>query len=92
MLDELFINDAHTQRDLSKGISVALGLLNSYLKNLVAKGYITVKTIPPKRCVSYLTPRGFTKKLGLPLIFFRTTPGSIGGQEQPADAFSANGA
>jgi DNA-binding MarR family transcriptional regulator len=62
ILDELSNNDALTQRDLSKRMGIALGLVNSYLKNLIAKGYITVKNIPSKRYAYYLTPNGFAEK------------------------------
>lgn len=65
ILDELSTNDALTQRDLSKRMGIALGLVNSYLKNLVAKGYITVSTIPTKRYGYYLTPKGFAEKTRL---------------------------
>jgi DNA-binding MarR family transcriptional regulator len=62
ILDELANNDALTQRDLSKRMGIALGLVNSYLKNLIAKGYITVRNIPSKRYAYYLTPKGFAEK------------------------------
>ncbi|MDA8098303.1 MAG: winged helix-turn-helix transcriptional regulator [Nitrospiraceae bacterium] len=65
ILDELSHNDALTQRDLSSRLGIALGLVNSYVKNLVAKGYITVRAIPPKRYAYYLTPKGFTEKTRL---------------------------
>jgi DNA-binding MarR family transcriptional regulator len=65
ILDELSNNDALTQRDLSQRLGIALGLVNSYIKNLVAKGYITVKAIPPKRYAYYLTPKGFAEKTRL---------------------------
>jgi DNA-binding MarR family transcriptional regulator len=65
ILDELSNNDSLTQRDLSGRLGIALGLVNSYIKNLVAKGYITVKAIPPKRYAYYLTPKGFTEKTRL---------------------------
>jgi DNA-binding MarR family transcriptional regulator len=65
ILDELSNNDTLTQRDLSQRLGIALGLVNSYLKNLVAKGYITVKNIPPKRYAYYLTPKGFAEKTRL---------------------------
>ena len=65
ILDELSNNDSLTQRDLSSRLGIALGLVNSYIKNLVAKGYITVKSIPPKRYAYYLTPKGFTEKTRL---------------------------
>ena len=62
ILDELSGNDSLTQRDLSKRLGIALGLVNSYIKNLVAKGYITIKSIPPKRYAYYLTPKGLSEK------------------------------
>jgi DNA-binding MarR family transcriptional regulator len=65
ILDELSNNDALTQRDLSQRLGIALGLVNSYIKNLAAKGYITVKAIPPKRYAYYLTPKGFAEKTRL---------------------------
>ena len=65
ILDELSHNDSLTQRDLSSRLGIALGLVNSYIKNLIAKGYITVKTIPPKRYAYYLTPKGFAEKTRL---------------------------
>ncbi len=65
ILDELSNNDSLTQRDLSGRLGIALGLVNSYIKNLIAKGYITVKAIPSKRYAYYLTPKGFTEKTKL---------------------------
>jgi DNA-binding MarR family transcriptional regulator len=65
ILDELSNNDSLSQRDLSKRLGIALGLVNSYMKNLIAKGYITVKAIPAKRYAYYLTPKGFSEKTRL---------------------------
>ncbi len=65
LLDEISKNDELTQRDLSKNLGIALGLINSYLKNLISKGYITVSAIPKKRYKYYLTPGGFAEKTRL---------------------------
>jgi DNA-binding MarR family transcriptional regulator len=65
ILDELSRNDSLTQRDLSSRLGIALGLVNSYIKNLVTKGFITVRSIPPKRFAYYLTPKGFAEKTRL---------------------------
>lgn len=65
ILTELSANDSLTQRDLSSSLGIALGLVNSYIKNLVSKGFITVKAIPPRRYVYYLTPKGFAEKTRL---------------------------
>jgi len=65
LLDEISRNHELTQRDLSKKLGVALGLINSYIKNLASKGYITVSNIPKKRYKYYLTPSGFAEKTRL---------------------------
>ncbi|MBI5643000.1 MAG: winged helix-turn-helix transcriptional regulator [Deltaproteobacteria bacterium] len=65
LLDEISRNHELTQRDLSKKLGVALGLINSYIKNLASKGYITVSTIPRKRYTYYLTPNGLAEKTRL---------------------------
>jgi DNA-binding MarR family transcriptional regulator len=65
LLDEISKNNELTQRDLSKKLGVALGLINSYIKNLASKGYITIAAIPKKRYRYYLTPSGFTEKTRL---------------------------
>ena len=65
ILNELSANDSLTQRDLSSRLDIALGLVNSYIKNLISKGFITVKSIPPRRYAYFLTPKGFTEKTRL---------------------------
>ena len=65
LLDEISKGESLSQRDLSKKLNVALGLVNSYIKNLVSKGYITIKEIPSKRYAYYLTPKGFAEKTRL---------------------------
>jgi DNA-binding MarR family transcriptional regulator len=65
ILNELSADDSLTQRDLSSRLDIALGLVNSYIKNLVSKGFITVKSIPPRRYAYFLTPKGFTEKTRL---------------------------
>ena len=65
ILSELSDNSYMTQRDLSSCLGIALGLVNSYIKNLILKGYIKVKAIPPRRYSYYLTPKGFSEKTRL---------------------------
>jgi len=65
LLDEISKGEPLSQRDLSKKLNVALGLVNSYMKNLVSKGYVTIRAIPAKRYTYYLTPKGFTEKTRL---------------------------
>ena len=65
VLDEISKNNEVTQRDLSKKLGMAVGLVNSYIKNLANKGYITVSAIPKRRYLYYLTPKGFVEKTRL---------------------------
>ena len=65
LLDEISRNNKLTQRDLSGRLGVALGLINSYIKNLTSKGYVTIATIPRNRYKYYLTPNGFIEKTRL---------------------------
>ncbi len=71
LLDEISKGEKLTQRDLSKSLHVALGLINSYVKNLVSKGYIVVSKIPKKRYKYYLTPSGFAEKTRLTYQHFQ---------------------
>ena len=70
LLDELSRNGEVTQRDLSKSLGIALGLVNSYIKNLALKGYITISDIPPKRYAYLITPKGFIEKSRLAFQHF----------------------
>jgi len=62
LMDEIARNEELTQRDLSRNLGVALGLVNSYIKNLASKGYLTISQIPRNRYKYYLTPKGFKEK------------------------------
>lgn len=65
LLDEIAKGEPLSQRDLSKKLDIALGLVNSYIRNLVSKGYVTIRNIPAKRYTYYLTPKGFSEKTRL---------------------------
>src|SRR5512139_2736506 len=71
ILEELSNDVSVTQRELSQRLGIALGLVNSYVRNLVAKGCITVKAIPHKKYAYYLTPKGFTEKTRLAFDMFQ---------------------
>jgi DNA-binding MarR family transcriptional regulator len=71
ILNELSDNGHTTQRDISTRLGIALGLVNSYIKNLITKGYIKVKSIPPRRYAYYITPKGFAEKTRLTYHFLQ---------------------
>lgn len=51
-----------SQRELSRRLNISLGLVNTFLKRLVNKGYFKVKTMPRNRLKYFLTPEGLARK------------------------------
>ena len=62
LMEEITREEPVTQRELSRRLDIALGLVNSYLKNLVAKGYVRIKEFPKNRYAYILTPQGIAEK------------------------------
>lgn len=62
LLEELSKEETLSQRDLSKRLGIALGLVNSYVKNMIAKGYVRVSSFPKNRYNYLLTPTGIAEK------------------------------
>ncbi len=62
LMNELEDGESVSQRELAGRLGVAVGLINSYLKNFVAKGYVRVKNYPRNRYGYLLTPKGLTEK------------------------------
>ena len=63
---EMLENNGHlTQRDLSKEVGIALGLVNHLLKKMVNKGWIKIKNIDAKKIRYLITPEGAKEKSSL---------------------------
>jgi DNA-binding MarR family transcriptional regulator len=62
LLNEIASEEPLSQRELARRLGIALGLVNSYLKNLVAKGYVRITAFPRNRYGYLLTPRGIAEK------------------------------
>jgi len=62
LMAELDSGEALSQRELARRLGIALGLVNSYLKTLVAKGFVRITAFPRNRYAYLLTPRGITEK------------------------------
>ncbi|MEA5115587.1 MAG: winged helix-turn-helix transcriptional regulator [Geobacteraceae bacterium] len=62
LLNEIATDQPLSQRELSRRMGIALGLVNSYLKNLVTKGYVRIKAFPRNRYGYLLTPKGIAEK------------------------------
>lgn len=65
LLEEISKDEPLSQRDLSKRVGIAVGLVNSYVKNFIAKGYVRVSSFPKNRYKYLLTPKGITEKTRL---------------------------
>ncbi|MDX9860807.1 MAG: winged helix-turn-helix transcriptional regulator [Rhodospirillales bacterium] len=62
LLNAVHENSHVTQRTVATDLGVALGLVNTYIKRCVKKGYIKVRQAPANRYAYYLTPAGFAEK------------------------------
>lgn len=62
LLEHVDENPQISQRALSTQVGIAFGLVNTYLKRSVEKGWIRVKNISPKRYAYFVTPQGMAEK------------------------------
>ena len=65
ILEKIENNSHLTQRDLSKEVGIALGLVNHLLRKMVKKGWIKIKNIDAKRIRYLITPEGAREKSSL---------------------------
>ena len=70
-MDEIDRNGIHSQRELSQRLNISLGLVNTFLKRLVNKGYFKVMTMPRNRVKYFLTPEGLARKAKLTAEYLR---------------------
>ncbi len=65
ILERLEGNGHLTQRELSREVGIALGLVNHLLKKMVKKGWIKIKNIDSKKIRYLITPEGAKEKSSL---------------------------
>ena len=65
ILEKLENNGHLTQRDLSKEVGIALGLVNHLLKKMVRKGWIKIRNVDAKKIRYLITPEGAMEKSSL---------------------------
>lgn len=80
LLTTLAENPEATQRDLAIEMGISLGMMVSYMKSCVRKGFIRSKQVAPRRWAYFVTPKGFAEKsrmvsgyLYRAMTFFRDT-------------------
>ena len=71
LMGEIDRNGDHSQRELSSRLNISLGLVNTFLKRLVNKGYFKVKTMPRNRVKYFLTPAGLARKSRLTVEYLQ---------------------
>ncbi len=71
LMGELDRDGNSSQRELSQRLNLSVGLVNTFLKRLVNKGYFKVKTMPRNRVKYFLTPEGLARKGRLTAEYLR---------------------
>lgn len=62
LLSALDQNPEISQRKLASDLGIALGLINTYLKKCMVKGWVRVSQVSAKRLGYFLTAEGFSEK------------------------------
>ena len=65
LLELIAADNPTSQRELSDIMQISLGLVNSFIKRLVKKGYCKITTVPKNRVKYMLTPAGAMEKTRL---------------------------
>lgn len=71
LMGEIEQDGGSSQRELSRRLNLSLGLVNTFLKRLVSKGYFKVKTMPSNRVKYFLTPEGVARKTRLTVEYLQ---------------------
>lgn len=71
LMGEIEQDGGSSQRELSRRLNLSLGLVNTFLKRLVNKGYFKVKTMPSNRVKYFLTPEGVARKTRLTIEYLQ---------------------
>lgn len=71
ILEQVENGQSPSQRALAGELNISLGLVNSFIKRLVRKGFVKITTIPKKRIKYILTPRGAAEKSRLTYLYIQ---------------------
>lgn len=70
LLDAVYAEKTLSQRRMAQELGIALGLVNSYVKRCIRKGWVKVNQVSPNRVRYYLTPQGMAEKTRLTAEYF----------------------
>ncbi len=65
IFEEIDKGNTPSQRELAKELNISLGLVNSFVKRMVQKGFFKITNIPKNRVKYILTPKGAAEKTRL---------------------------
>ena len=71
ILNLIHQNGLITQQEIADHLGVAIGLVNSFVKRMVKRGYIRIKRVPKRRYLYLLTPKGVSEKGRLTVRFIQ---------------------
>jgi DNA-binding MarR family transcriptional regulator len=71
LMGEVERDGSRSQRELSQRLNISLGLMNSFVKRLISKGYLKVKSLPRNRLKYFLTPEGLARKSRLTIEYLK---------------------
>ena len=71
LMGEIEQDGSSSQREISRRLNLSLGLVNTFIKRLVSKGYFKVKTMPKNRVKYFLTPEGLARKSRLTVEYLQ---------------------
>jgi len=66
-------NPSASERFITKKTGLATGLVHSFMKKIIEKGWVKAKQVSPKRWLYFLTPTGFIEKSRISLQYFSRT-------------------
>ncbi len=62
-----------SQRKITNQTGLAAGLVHSYMRKVINKGWVKAKQVSARRWLYYLTPDGFMEKSNLTIKYFSVT-------------------
>jgi DNA-binding MarR family transcriptional regulator len=71
LMGEVERDGSRSQRELSQRLNISLGLVNSFMKRLISKGYFKAKNLPRNRLKYFLTPEGLARKSRLTVEYLK---------------------
>jgi DNA-binding MarR family transcriptional regulator len=71
LMGEIERDASPSQRELSSRLNLSLGLVNTFIKRLVKKGYFKVTNMPRNRVKYFLTPKGLARKSKLTVEYLQ---------------------